>query len=122
MTNGEKLNQVFGLPKNARANKCMQVFSDSQIKCLGICSCCKYSLTDWLEKKYKEPKEIEQKITKNFYTIEDAMEYLQEHKISDKDFVSFQKLPLDIYSTIRGCWELVYKDKAYVPAESEAKQ
>ncbi len=121
MTNEEKFITTFG--GNGDLATCLKYMFEPEYDCNGhICVGCKYNSSSWLKKEYKEPKVVEKKITKNFYTLEDAISYLQEHKISDENFVSFQKLELCTYTTIRGCWELVYRDKVYIPTESEDKK
>lgn len=121
MTNEEKFKTTFGGTGDLAT--CLKFTFEPEYDCNGhMCASCKYNSSSWLRKEYKEPKVIEQKITKNFYTLEDAITYLQENKISDENFVSFQKLELCTYTIIRGCWELVYRDKVYIPAESEDKE
>lgn len=112
MTNGEKLNQVFGLSKEVRINKCMQVFNDKQVKCLGICYGCKYSLQDWLEKEYKAPKKIWKEVSKNFLTFAEALAYIKT-SVCESDIVSLEH---------NNWWVLTVKEKEYVPnEESEDK-
>lgn len=107
MTNGEKLNQIFGLPKEVRLDKCMQVFDDTKIKCVGVCSDCRYSLQNWLKKEYKVPKKIWKNVTKNFLTLGEALAYIKT-SVCESDIVSLEN---------KGWWVLTVNEAEIVPNE-----
>lgn len=115
MTNGEKLNQVFGMPKEPIRNLCMEVFTNKSLVCErnGSCSKCDHSFVCWSKKEYKEPKKIWKKVQKCFLTLSEVLAYI-ETSVCESDIVSLEH---------NEWWVLTVKEKEYIPnEESEVEE